>query len=199
MKLIVGLGNPGADYDGTRHNVGFELVDRLAAAHGIKVDERIKGVRALVGRGRIAEEPVFLVKPLTYMNVSGEAALALAKRELVEKSEDDLERLAVENIIVICDDIHLPVGKVRLRAQGSSGGQNGLKSVASQLATQNFARIRIGVGEPPPDSQIEWVLGRFGRADRLIIDDTLITAMGAVEIWVAHGIERAMNRFNSVT
>lgn len=199
MKLIVGLGNPGADYEGTRHNVGFELVDRLASAHGIKVDERIKGVRALVGRGRIGEEPVILVKPLTYMNVSGEAVLALAKRELVEKNEENGERLAVENIIVICDDIHLPVGKIRLRAQGSSGGQNGLKSVASQLATQNFARVRIGVGEPPPDSQIEWVLGRFNRSDRVIIDDILITAMGAVEIWVAHGIERAMNRFNSAT
>lgn len=199
MKLIVGLGNPGADYEGTRHNVGFELVDRLASAHGIKVDERIKGVRALVGRGRIGEEPVILVKPLTYMNVSGEAVLALAKRELIEKNEENVERLAVENIIVICDDIHLPVGKIRLRAQGSSGGQNGLKSVASQLATQNFARVRIGVGEPPPDSQIEWVLGRFNRSDRVIIDDILITAMGAVEIWVAHGIERAMNRFNSAT
>lgn len=197
MKLIVGLGNPGADYDGTRHNVGFELVDRLAAAHTIKVDERIKGVRALVGRGRIADEPVMLVKPLTYMNVSGEAVLALAKRELIEKNGDDAERLVVENIFVVCDDIHLPVGKIRIRAQGSSGGQNGLKSVASQLATQNFARLRIGVGEPPPDSQIEWVLGRFGRADRLVMDDTLIVAMGAAEVWLAHGIERAMNRFNS--
>jgi PTH1 family peptidyl-tRNA hydrolase len=197
MKLIVGLGNPGADYEGTRHNVGFELIDRLASAHGIKVDERIKGVRALVGRGRIGEEPVLLVKPLTYMNVSGEAVLALAKRELAEKNADGAERFAVENIFVVCDDIHLPVGKIRLRAQGSSGGQNGLKSVASQLATQNFARLRIGVGEPPPDSQIEWVLGRFGRADRLVIDETLITAMGAAEVWIADGIERAMNRFNS--
>ena len=199
MKLIVGLGNPGADYEGTRHNIGFELVDRLAGAHNIKVDERIKGVRALVGRGRIAEESVLLVKPLTYMNVSGEAVLALAKRELVEKADENIERLAIENIFVICDDIHLPVGKIRLRAQGSSGGQNGLKSVASLLATQNFARLRIGVGEPPPDSQIEWVLGRFSRADRLVMDDTLITAMGAVEVWTAHGIERAMNRFNSAT
>ncbi len=197
MKMIVGLGNPGAEYEGTRHNVGFELIDRLASAHGIKVDERIKGVRALVGRGRIGDEPVLLVKPLTYMNVSGEAVVALAKRELVEKDAEGAERLAVENIFVVCDDIHLPVGKVRLRAQGSSGGQNGLKSVASQLATQEFARLRIGVGEPPPDSQIEWVLGRFGRADRLVIDDTLIIAMGAAEVWVAHGIERAMNRFNS--
>jgi PTH1 family peptidyl-tRNA hydrolase len=163
------------------------------------VDERVKGVRALIGRGRIGEEPVLLVKPLTYMNVSGEAVLALANRELVEKVEGQPDRLAVENILVICDDIHLPVGKIRLRAQGSSGGQNGLKSVASQLATQNFARLRIGVGEPPPDSQIEWVLGRFGRADRLVIDETLITAMGAAEVWAAHGIERAMNRFNSAT
>ncbi len=199
MKLIVGLGNPGAEYDGTRHNIGFELIDRLASAHKIKVDERIKGVRALVGRGHLGEEAVLLVKPLTYMNVSGEAVLALARRELSARIENDGERLAVENIIVVCDDIHLPVGKIRLRSQGSSGGQNGLKSVASQLATQNFARLRIGVGEPPADQQIEWVLGRFGRIDRQIIDETLITAMGAVEVWAASGIERAMNRFNSVS
>ena len=197
MKLIIGLGNPGAEYDGTRHNIGFELVDRLASAHGIKVDERIKGVRALVGRGRVGTEAVFLVKPLTYMNVSGEAALSLARRELTEPAKDDApERLRVEDILVICDDIHLPVGKIRLRPQGSSGGQNGLKSVAAQLGTQGFARLRIGVGEPPPNTQIEWVLGRFGRADRVAIDDVLISAMGAVEVWVADGIERAMNRFN---
>lgn len=195
MKLVIGLGNPGADYDGTRHNIGFELVDRLASAHGIKVDERIKGVRALVGRGRITNEPVMLVKPQTFMNVSGEAVLALAQRELVIV-EGDTERLRIENILIVCDDIHLPVGKLRLRSQGSSGGQNGLKSVATQLGTQAFARLRIGVGEPPPSSQIEWVLGRFGRADRALADDALLSAMGAVEVWLADGIERAMNRFN---
>jgi len=198
MKLVIGLGNPGADYDGTRHNIGFELVDRLASAHGIKVDERIKGIRALVGRGRIGTEPVLLVKPLTFMNVSGEAVLALARRELVvpPETEGDTERLRIENVLVICDDIHLPVGKLRVRPQGSSGGQNGLKSVAAQLGTQAFARLRIGVGEPPPNSQIEWVLGRFGRADRAVVDDALLSAMGAVEVWIADGIERAMNRFN---
>ena len=204
MKLIIGLGNPGVEYDATRHNVGFDLVDRLASAHGIKTDERIKGVRALIGRGRIADEPVLLVKPLTYMNLSGEAVRALAKRELTEAApsggagENGTERIAVGNILVVCDDIHLPPGKIRLRAQGSSGGQNGLKSVASSLATQAFARLRIGVGEPPPNLQIEWVLAKFGRADRQVIDDTLITAMGAVETWVKDGIEAAMNRFNTV-
>ena len=198
MKLVFGLGNPGADYDGTRHNIGFELVDRLASAHGgAKVDERVKGVRALVARVRIGDEPVLLVKPLTYMNVSGEAVLALARRELLTKAEGDTaERLRIENILFVCDDIHLPVGKLRVRPQGSSGGQNGLKSVAAQLGTQNFARLRIGVGEPPPNSQIEWVLGRFGRADRAAMDDALISAMGAVEVWATDGVERAMNRFN---
>ncbi len=197
MKLVIGLGNPGAEYDGTRHNIGFELLDRLASAHGIKVDERIKGVRALVGRGRVAGEAVLLVKPLTYMNVSGEAVLALSRRELMEPATDTApERLRIEDILVICDDIHLPVGKLRVRGQGSSGGQNGLKSVAALLGTQNFARLRIGVGEPPPNSQIEWVLGRFGRADRATMDDVLISAMGAVEVWATDGIERAMNRFN---
>ncbi len=197
MKLVIGLGNPGAEYDGTRHNIGFELVDRLASAHGIKVDERVKGIRAILGRGRIRTEPVLLVKPLTFMNVSGEAVLALARRELsVVGGDAETERLAVENLLVVCDDIHLPVGKLRIRSQGSSGGQNGLKSVAAQLGTQTFARLRIGVGEPPPNSQIEWVLGRFGRADRAAVDDALLSAMGAVEVWVTDGIERAMNRFN---
>jgi len=198
VRLIIGLGNPGAEYVGTRHNVGFDLVDRLAAAHGIRVDERIKGVRALVGRGRIGDKPVLLAKPLTYMNASGEAVLALARGELAGVSADDAESLATGNLFVVCDDIHLPVGKIRLRAQGSSGGQNGLKSVALELGSQNFARLRMGVGEPPADQQIEWVLGKFGRADRAVIDETLITAMGAAEVWVAEGIERAMSRFNAI-
>jgi PTH1 family peptidyl-tRNA hydrolase len=196
MKLIVGLGNPGAEYDGTRHNVGFDLIDRLASANGIKVDERIKGVRALIGRGRVAGEPVLLVKPLTFMNLSGEAVGALAARELVETGEDGAQRIALENILVICDDIHLPVGRIRLRSQGSSGGQNGLKSIATHLATQEFARLRIGVGEPPPGMQVEWVLGRFSRADRALVEDTLIQTIGAAEVWVTHGIQTAMNRFN---
>jgi peptidyl-tRNA hydrolase, PTH1 family len=186
MKLIVGLGNPGLEYAGTRHNIGFELVDRLAEAHGSKVDYR-QG-KALTGRATIAGQSVLLVKPMTFMNNSGEAVLALKTKEDVSLSD----------ILVISDDINLPVGRIRLRSQGSSGGQNGLKSIAAYLGSQDFARLRIGVGSPPPGLQIDWVLGKFGRADRKIMDETLIVSMGAVEVWVREGIEAAMNRFNSV-
>jgi peptidyl-tRNA hydrolase, PTH1 family len=184
MKVIVGLGNPGKEYEGTRHNVGFELVDALAAAHSIKVDSRMH--KSLVGRGTIGDNKVMLVKPQTFMNLSGEAVTAVLQREVIH----------LPDLLIVCDDIHLPVGRIRLRGKGSSGGQNGLKSIASHLATQEFARLRIGVGEPPPGLQVEWVLGRFSRADRKEMDDTLITAMGAVEVWLKEDIEAAMCRFN---
>lgn len=196
MHLIVGLGNPGKEYEGTRHNIGWELIDRLASASGIKVDQKVQGARATVGRGLIAGEKAMLVKPQTYMNLSGEAVLPLAKRELSDEGEDGKPRFAIERILVICDDIHLPVGKLRLRPKGSSGGQNGLKNIALRLGTQDFSRLRIGVGEPPPGLQVDWVLGKFGRADRQQVDDALIVAMGAVEVWLTQGIEAAMNRFN---
>ncbi len=196
MKLIVGLGNPGKEYEGTRHNIGWDLIDRLASANRIRVEGREKGVRASVGSGLIAGQKVLLVKPLTYMNLSGEAVGALARRYLQEKREDGSERPDLTRLLIVCDDIHLPVGRIRLRARGSSGGQNGLKSVAAHLGTQEWARLRLGVGEPPPGLQADWVLGRFSRTDRALIDDTLITAMGAVEVWLTEGIEAAMNRFN---
>lgn len=184
MKLIVGLGNPGKEYAGTRHNIGFELVDALASAHSIKVEQRV--ARARVARGTIAGETVMLVKPQTFMNHSGESVAALVRREQVPP----------ENLLVVIDDVHLPVGKLRLRAKGSSGGHNGLKSIALHLATQDWARLRLGVGEPPPGLQIDWVLSRYTRADRKLMDELLITGMGAVELWLTEGIEAAMNRFN---
>ncbi|MDX1933965.1 MAG: aminoacyl-tRNA hydrolase [Capsulimonadales bacterium] len=185
LRLIVGLGNPGRDYDRTRHNIGFELIDALAAAHGFKVDYRRD--KSLTGRGTIAGVPTLLVKPQTFMNLSGEAVTLLMQREAVPLSQ----------LLVLCDDIHLPVGRLRLRPRGSSGGQNGLKSVAAHLGSQDWARLRIGVGEPPPGLQVEWVLGKFSSADRKIMDETLIQAMGAVEVWVREGIDTAMNRFNA--
>jgi PTH1 family peptidyl-tRNA hydrolase len=186
VKLVVGLGNPGKEYEGTRHNVGFDIVDSLARAHQIRLDQRAAGLRALFGRGHIAGQPVVLAKPQTYMNNSGEAVGALLRRE----------EAGLTDLIVVCDDIHIPVGRLRIRARGSSGGQNGLKSVAALLGSQDWARMRIGVGEPPPGLQIDWVLSRFGGADRKQIDDVLIVAMGAVEVWLADGVETAMNRFN---
>ncbi len=186
VKLIIGLGNPGKEYAGTRHNIGFNLIDTLASAHKIKVDQRIPGVRALVGRGVIADQSVLLVKPQTFMNLSGEAVAPLMRREAV----------ALADILVLSDDIHLPVGKLRLRSKGSAGGQNGLKNIAATLATQEWARMRLGVGEPPSGLQIEWVLGRFSKSDQKLADEMLILGMGAVEVWLTDGIETAMNRFN---
>ena len=183
-KVIVGLGNPGAEYAGTRHNVGFDLVDALAAAHGIKLDQTL--FRARIGRGVIAGQRVLLARPQTYMNESG-----VAVRQMIQKEE-----VPLENLLILCDDIHLPVGTIRLRAKGSSGGQNGLKSIASHLATQEWARLRIGVGEPPPGLQVDWVLGRFSGSDRAVINEMLIVAMGAVEVYLTEGVETAMNRFN---
>ena len=189
MKVIVGLGNPGADYEGTRHNIGFELLDRLAHAHGIKF-ERDRLVRALLGKGQIAGETVLLVKPQTYMNESGITVGGLLRRHEFAPETD---------VLVACDDIHLPVGKIRLRASGSSGGQNGLKSIALHLATQEWARLRIGVGEPPPGLQVEWVLGKFTRTDRVLMDETLILSMGAVEYWLTNDIGLTMTRYNGLS
>jgi PTH1 family peptidyl-tRNA hydrolase len=185
LHLIVGLGNPGKDYDKTRHNVGFELIDALATAHHIKVDYRRE--KALTGRGTIAGVPVLLVKPQTFMNLSGESVAPLREKEGVP----------LARLLVVCDDIHLPVGRIRLRPKGSSGGQNGLKSVATHLGSQDWARLRIGVGEPPPGLQVDWVLGKYAPADRKIMEETLILAMGAVEVWLKDGIAAAMNRFNA--
>lgn len=185
MKLIVGLGNPGKDYDKTRHNIGWDLIDALASASGIKVDKREH--KALTGKGMIAGESVLLVKPQTFMNLSGEAVGALVRYYDVPLTD----------LLVLTDDIHLPVGKIRLRGRGSSGGQNGLKSIASHLGTQEWARLRLGVGEPPPGLQIDWVLSRFSTGDRKIVDETLIIASGAVDVWLKDGIETAMNRFNA--
>ena len=186
MKLIVGLGNPGREYAGTRHNIGFELVDALAAAHTIKINQRL--ARSLVGRGNIGGEAVLLAKPQTFMNHSGEAVAALVRRE----------QIPLENLLVVMDDVHLPPGRLRLRARGSSGGHNGLKSIANHLASQDWARLRLGVGEPTPGLQIDWVLSRFSPAERKVMDEMLITALGAVEVWLTEGIEAAMNRFNGL-
>jgi peptidyl-tRNA hydrolase, PTH1 family len=184
-KLIVGLGNPGAQYHQTRHNVGFDLIDALASAHKISVTKRDS--RALVGEGKIGETPVLLVKPQTFMNASGEAVVALAKKH----------EIGLEDILILVDDINIETGKIRLRMKGSSGGQNGLKSIAYHLDTEEWARLRIGVDKPPAGLQVDWVLSRFSPSDRQVIEDTLITAMGAVEVWVNEGILMAMNRFNA--
>ena len=184
-KLIVGLGNPGKEYEHTRHNIGFDVVDTFARLHGIAVSRR-EG-QALVGDGRVGDTRVFLLKPQTFMNLSGQSVAAFLRQK----------PLAPADILVVTDDIALPVGRLRLRAEGSAGGHNGLKSLIAHLHGQTFPRLRFGVGAPrDPSVQIGFVLGRFSRAEQKDVDETVDRAVAALGVWLAEGVERAMNRFN---
>ena len=183
--LIVGLGNPGAEYERTRHNLGFMLVDLLAAKHGAQVKRT--ECRALVGRIEIAGSAVELAKPQTYMNLSGEAVKCLLQKE--ERSR--------EKLIVISDDLALPFGKIRVRPQGTHGGQNGLRSIIDRLGTNEFIRLRIGIApEHPISNARNFVLERFSKSEAENIEDTLRTSAEAVRTVISHGVERAMAEHN---
>jgi PTH1 family peptidyl-tRNA hydrolase len=183
-KLVVGLGNPGSKYEGTRHNVGFEVVERLArGGPGASFTRKFDG---LLAEAEIDFRRVLLLKPETFMNLSGRSvrqAVAFYKLDLAD-------------ILVVCDDLTLPLGKLRLRRGGSDGGQKGLRDISAQLGTQDFARLRVGIGEPGPIDAADFVLTRFRPAERTIVEDALIAATQAVAVWVTQGIEAAMNRFN---
>ncbi len=184
-KLIVGLGNPGREYERTRHNIGFLVVDAFARAHGISVGRR--DGRGLVGDGRIGETRVFLLKPQTFMNLSGESVGAFLRQKT----------LALSDILVVTDDIALPAAKLRLRPGGSAGGHNGLKSLIAHLHSQEFPRLRFGVGAPrDPSVQIDFVLGPFSRSEQPAIDEGIDRSCAALGTWIAEGIEPAMNKFN---
>ncbi|MEO7719787.1 MAG: aminoacyl-tRNA hydrolase [Capsulimonas sp.] len=184
-KLIIGLGNPGKDYDGTRHNIGFDVIDHLARVNNITVAKR--DYRGLIGDGRIADTRIFLLKPQTFMNLSGESVAQFLRQR----------PLALTDILVITDDIALPVGKLRLRAGGSAGGHNGLKSLIAHLHSQEFPRLRFGVGAPRDASvQIDFVLGKFGKGEQRDVEETIDRAAAAAETWIKDGIEPAMNKFN---
>lgn len=184
-KLIVGLGNPGKEYERTRHNVGFAIVDAFAHRHRIAITKRDH--HALVGDGRVGETRVFLLKPQTYMNLSGQAVASFLRQK----------PLPVTDILVVTDDIALPLGKLRLRAEGSAGGHNGLKSLIAHLHGQAFPRLRVGVGAPrDPAVQIDFVLGQFSRHEQADVDEQIDRAGAALETWLNEGIETAMNQFN---
>ncbi len=185
FRLVVGLGNPGDRYRGTRHNVGFEVVDELARRQQVAVGRR--QFRALLGEYRFGAVRVILVKPQTYMNMSGEAVSAVAHMYRVEPG----------HVIVVSDDVALPVGKVRLRLQGSAGGHNGLKSVAQHLGSQGHPRVRIGVGGGGMQELTDHVLGRYTSTERLLVNDAVLWAADAVEVALRDGFEMAMNRFNA--
>ena len=184
--LVVGLGNPGEKYENTRHNVGFRTVDELAERLGIPV-QRLK-YRALTNTAALGGKKVLLMKPVTYMNLSGEAVRQAA----------DFYRIPPERVLVISDDVSLPVGKLRIRTGGSAGGHNGLKSIIAQLGSDRFPRVKIGVGEKPhPDYDMaDWVLSRFAGEDKKAVDAAILRAADAVECLLKEGPDRAMNRFN---
>lgn len=185
VKIIVGLGNPGREYSETRHNVGFMTVDLLAQRW--EISNWRSRHEALVGEHRIGEEQVLLVKPQTYMNLSGNAVGALARWYKVN----------LEDIIVIYDDMDLPVGKLRLRTKGSSGGHRGIESLLLQLGKEEFPRVRIGIGRPPQGWQVvDYVLARFTAEESPLISDALKKAADAAEGIVKLGLDKAMNRYN---
>lgn len=184
--IVVGLGNPGAEYEKTRHNAGFMAIDRLCDSLGVKCD-RAK-FKALVCEATIGEARVLIMKPQTFMNKSGEA-ISEASR---------FYKIPAENVIVISDDVSLAVGKLRIRGKGSAGGHNGLKSIIEHLGTQDFPRIKLGVGEKPhPDyDMVDWVLGKFPKADLDSLLKTIDSIPGAVATMVKGDITTAMNSYN---
>ena len=184
--LIVGLGNPGEKYERTRHNVGFLVVDALAERLGVPV-QKLKH-RALTNTVRLAGQKALLMKPVTFMNLSGEAVGDAAR----------FYKLPPERVLVISDDTALPLGKLRLRKGGSAGGHNGLKSIIQHLGTDQFPRLRVGVGEKPrPDYDMaDWVLGKLQGEDWKAMEAAVDRAADAVEHVLAHGVDAAMNRFN---
>lgn len=181
--LVVGLGNPGGEYRGTRHNVGFEVLDRLAAKHRIKIGRGAH--RALLGKGSVAGVEVVLAKPLTYMNLSGQAVAAVARQYGLKPAQ----------ILVIADDMALNVGRIRLKPKGGAGGHNGHKSIIQSLGTDEYPRIKVGIGEPTAGG-IDHVLSGFERDERPVIDEALSRAVEACEAAIASGVERAMNLIN---
>ncbi|HEV8524576.1 MAG TPA: aminoacyl-tRNA hydrolase [Terriglobales bacterium] len=186
MKLIVGLGNPGIEYAFTPHNMGFLAVDRIAEQQGVKITNR--RCRALTGKAVIGEQEVLLAKPETYMNLSG-----MAVRELVREYEAEPAR----DLIVIYDELDLPLGTVRIRERGSSAGHNGMESIIGALGTNEFVRIRLGVApDHPVKDGARYVLSQFKRAQYKLVDQVLDTAAGAVKVILTEGVAKAMSLYN---
>ncbi len=184
MKLIVGLGNPGSEYQSTRHNMGFAAIDYISEKQGIPVKKSKH--QALIGEGTLLGERVVLAKPMTYMNLSGDAVLALARWYKVDPAD----------ILVIYDDMDLPVGQLRLRPSGSAGGHNGMKSIILRLSSDRFPRLRIGIGRKENNDTIDYVLGKLSREEQEIQFKLLGDVCDAVSLFVKNGIEPAMNRYN---
>ena len=186
MMIIVGLGNPDDKYQGTRHNVGFDVIDRLAEKYNIAVDTRKH--RAYIGKGIIEGQKVILAKPQTYMNLSGESV-----RSLIDYYKADPE----EELLIIYDDISLDVGQLRIRKKGSAGGHNGIKSIIAHLGSSVFLRIKVGVGEKPKGYDLaDYVLGRFSKEERELMEEGYTLAADATAMIVSGETDQAMNEYN---
>ena len=185
MYLIVGLGNPGKQYEMTRHNIGFHTIDYIADTNKVKIN-KLK-YKALYGEAVIGGEKVYIVKPQTYMNLSGDSVIEFA----------NFYKIPPENIIVSNDDISLDTGRIRVRAKGSAGGHNGIKNIIAMTGTQGFARIKVGVGEKPQGWDLaDYVLGRFSKEERALVEDAFADAIEATEMILMDDLAGAMNKFN---
>jgi PTH1 family peptidyl-tRNA hydrolase len=188
MKLVIGLGNPGQRYEGTRHNVGFAAVDVLARRHGLRWETAPRGIEALIANWRAGG--AILAKPLTFMNLSGGAVVGLLQ----------FYKIPVEDQLAIVDEAQLETGRLRIRPEGSAGGHNGLKSMIASLGTHAFPRLRIGVGRGDARRDLaDHVLARFEPEERSVIDDAIARAADAAELFIADGVPAAMNRYNRKT
>jgi len=183
-KLIVGLGNPGRQYAHNRHNVGFQCLDRLAQAHGLSFARR--RAKASLALGKITDVGVVLARPLTYMNLSGRAV-----RQLVS-----FYQLPLVDILVIYDDLDLPLGTIRLRPEGGSGGHKGMRSIIEALGSQAFPRLRVGIDRPPGNDAVSYVLSDFTADERITLESVYERVVAAVELFLGEGIEAAMNVYN---
>ena len=184
MYIIAGLGNPGKEYENPRHNIGFDVIDRLAEEENIAVMESKH--KALIGKGYVAGQKVILAKPQTYMNLSGESIREIA----------DFYKIEPENIIILCDDINLSEGQLRIRLKGSAGGHNGIKSIIAHLGSE-FMRVKMGVGEKPAHYDLaDYVLGHFQKADRELVEEAMDRAVEAIAMMVQGDCAGAMNHYN---
>lgn len=186
MFVIAGLGNPKKDYENTRHNIGFDVIDSIAEENHISVSESKH--KALIGKGQIDGYKVILAKPQTFMNLSGESIRALIDYYKINEESE---------LLIIYDDVSLPVGQLRIRKKGSAGGHNGIKSIISHLGHMNFMRIKMGVGEKPKGSDLaDYVLGHFTKIERELMDESGKRAAEACRLIIANQTEEAMNRYN---
>ena len=187
MKLVVGLGNPGRKYENTRHNVGFEVMRYLASRHAAEGSK--KKFEGELQECIIGGERVLLLMPHTFMNLSGRSV----------RQALDFYKISPDDLLVVCDDFHLPLGQLRLRALGSDGGQNGLADIIRQLGTNKFARLRFGIGPVPENwEKADFVLAKFAKDQQKLLESELIRACDAVDKWAEQGITEAMNDFNSI-